>query len=125
MNEEIECKTHPNAPHGFVRNASHTEDRYVCECEYWEESKVNERIKQLAEQATTRKFDGTGTDMGKLVLDQEKFAELIVKECAKVCDDLDIDDWEDKSFYDGTYYCYRAIKQHFGVEEILRKAQEK
>lgn len=31
-----ECKTHPDAPHGFMRNASHNEDRYVCECEYWE-----------------------------------------------------------------------------------------
>jgi hypothetical protein len=31
------CKTHPDAPHGFLRNASHTENRYVCECEYWTE----------------------------------------------------------------------------------------
>ena len=30
------CKTHPDAPHGFDRNASHSEDRYVCECESWE-----------------------------------------------------------------------------------------
>ena len=43
------CKTHPDAPHGFVRGASHSEDRYVCECEFWEEPKMNERIKLLAE----------------------------------------------------------------------------
>jgi hypothetical protein len=30
------CKDHPDAPHGFDRNASHSEDRYVCKCEYWE-----------------------------------------------------------------------------------------
>jgi hypothetical protein len=30
------CKTHPDAPHGFDRNASHNADRYVCECEGWE-----------------------------------------------------------------------------------------
>jgi hypothetical protein len=30
------CKTHPDAPHGFDRNASHSADRYVCECEGWE-----------------------------------------------------------------------------------------
>lgn len=30
------CNPHPKAPHGFLRNASHTEDRYVCECEYWD-----------------------------------------------------------------------------------------
>jgi hypothetical protein len=31
------CNTHPNAPHGFLRNASHNAGRYVCECEHWEE----------------------------------------------------------------------------------------
>jgi len=34
--ELIPCKEHPDAPHGFDRNASHSEDRYVCECEYWD-----------------------------------------------------------------------------------------
>ena len=34
--QERQCNPHPKAPHGFMRNASHTEDRYVCECEYWE-----------------------------------------------------------------------------------------
>jgi hypothetical protein len=33
------CKTHPDAPHGFDRNASHSADRYVCECEGWEPPK--------------------------------------------------------------------------------------
>jgi hypothetical protein len=33
---EVRCKTHPDAPHGFDRNASHSADRYVCECEGWE-----------------------------------------------------------------------------------------
>ena len=32
----VKCKTHPDAPHGFDRNASHNADRYVCECESWE-----------------------------------------------------------------------------------------
>lgn len=32
------CKDHPDAPHGFLRNASLTQDRYVCECEYWDEA---------------------------------------------------------------------------------------
>jgi len=38
------CKTHPDAPHGFVRNASHSEDRYVCECEFWEPPEQNEPV---------------------------------------------------------------------------------
>jgi hypothetical protein len=32
------CNTHPNAPHGFLRNASHNAGRYVCECEHWKEN---------------------------------------------------------------------------------------
>jgi hypothetical protein len=37
--EDVSCKTHPDAPHGFDRHMSHTLDRYVCECEHWEPSK--------------------------------------------------------------------------------------
>ena len=36
------CKTHPDAPHGFDRNASHSADRYVCECEGWEPPEAKE-----------------------------------------------------------------------------------
>jgi hypothetical protein len=79
---------------------------------------MNERIKELAEQAgislSQKDYSYYWVESAE---DIEKFAELIVKECAKVCDDLDIDDWGDKSFDDGTYYCSRAIKKHFGVEE--------
>ena len=31
------CKTHPDAPHGFMRDASHSAGEYVCECAFWEE----------------------------------------------------------------------------------------
>ena len=84
MNKEIECKTHPDAPHGFVRNASHTEDRLVCECEYWEEPEVNERIKQLAVEAGMIVGEPNGFDMTRLMPKEVKFAELIVKECMKL-----------------------------------------
>ena len=38
VREQIEgqCSDHPDAPHGFDRNASHNAERYVCECEGWE-----------------------------------------------------------------------------------------
>jgi hypothetical protein len=36
VDETPPCKTDPRAPHGFDRNASHSADRYVCECEGWE-----------------------------------------------------------------------------------------
>ena len=38
--------------------------------------------------------------------DLQKFAELIVRECAEVAED-----------YDGAHYVGTAIKQHFGVGE--------
>ena len=37
---EVPCKTHPDAPHGFLRQASHAAGRYVCECEHWESDSV-------------------------------------------------------------------------------------
>jgi len=33
---QVPCNTHPKAPHGFDQDASHSADRYVCECESWE-----------------------------------------------------------------------------------------
>ena len=80
---------------------------------------MNERINKLRIDSTLEieDVDADGETYYRTELDVEKFAELIVRECAKVCDDLDIDDWGDKSFDDGTYYCSRAIKKHFGVEE--------
>ena len=79
---------------------------------------MNKRIEELSLQcgAWHQVYDHKSLMVDRH-FDIEKFTELIVRECAKVCDDLDIDDWGDKSFDDGTYYCSRAIKQHFGVEE--------
>ncbi len=31
----MDCNPHPDAPHGFDRNASHDEGRNVCDCERW------------------------------------------------------------------------------------------
>ena len=67
---------------------------------------MNERIKELALQAGATVMERSGwTDYGTLDLDVEKFAELIVRECAEVAED-----------YDGAHYVGTEIKQHFGVE---------
>ena len=42
-NNEVPCKDHPDAPHGFLRGASHSADRYVCECESWEPEKEEDK----------------------------------------------------------------------------------
>ena len=69
---------------------------------------MNERIKKLAEQAC---FDEIGKDYSlyfNLTKDKvEKFAELIVKECAHVADISD----------DSGIWIGGAILTHFGVQE--------
>jgi hypothetical protein len=81
---------------------------------------MNERIKQLAEQATTEEADGFK------YFDKEKFAELIVKECLEEMRYTVLDTQElrrDRStdyqvgWEDGMFDAGEIIKQHFGVEE--------
>ena len=71
---------------------------------------MNERIQELAEQS------GYITEAdweGMMHFDMEKFAELIVKECAKVCRDQP-NVYALKADRDN---CAIAIEEHFGVEE--------
>ena len=42
--QEPKCSEHPDAPHGFCRDASHSADRYVCECEGWEAEQPEPRM---------------------------------------------------------------------------------
>ena len=71
---------------------------------------MNERIKQLAREAGLLVHNPEGVPT-KL----EKFAELIVAECVKVCADRG-------KHHDGLYSawandCSERIGKHFGVEE--------
>jgi hypothetical protein len=68
---------------------------------------MNERIRELAGQATRiEEPDGL---FPREVFDQEKFAELIVQECADLCESFG-------ESGDG-YTCSAEILEHFGVEE--------
>ena len=77
---------------------------------------MNERIKQLAEQATSYMpgqppYDGLTFDM----FDKEKFAELIVEECitALRTDECNYSDLAVEEFTRNR----KRIRKHFGVEE--------
>ena len=68
---------------------------------------MNERIKQLAEKARIK--DHWSIDEGRYLtnyLDEKKFAELIVRECASLA-------------YDGPggILDHFGLEEHFGVEE--------
>jgi hypothetical protein len=78
---------------------------------------MNERIKQLAEQAGFYYTDKTGfiTPAG---CDPAKFAELIVRECAQVCVEVgDANSDIYPEFGNGAYFSANRVKEHFGVEE--------
>ena len=71
---------------------------------------MNEKIRELVEQCTAQEFsDCTG---GFETFDKAKFAELIVKECAGVCEDYRGTEWGKAAECIGD-----SIKEHFGVEE--------
>ena len=81
------------------------------------ELEMNERIKELAEQAGFRSnpdiYDRNQS------FDMEKFAELIVGECMRMCDVAAIG-YESHNHFKEANGCYSAkeyIEEHFGVEE--------
>jgi hypothetical protein len=78
---------------------------------------MNERIQQLAEQATTivDMVGPQGYSSSYANFDREKFAELIVQEMCSVLDKAQWDKGEDWICADGTRIIPQ-IKQHFGVE---------
>jgi len=92
---------------------------------------MNERIRELAEQATTlvEMVGPQGYASSYANFDREKFAELIVRECInQVLEEKVSEDWidkeddiEDRCYLrgnnDGIVDAVIRIKQHFGVEE--------
>ena len=78
---------------------------------------MNERIRELIEQATTKQdfypAGCNGYPDYRYEFDKEKFAELIVQECAHIVEDEDTGDIYGKS----ARLAMIRIRQHFGVEK--------
>jgi hypothetical protein len=66
---------------------------------------MNERINQLAEQCRIETY-GVNGELLEFGFDEQKFAELIVKECADFLKDT-LDD----------HFAAEQLVEHFGVEE--------
>lgn len=83
---------------------------------------MNKRIKELALQANgPNPFYGTLKNQMTLLGDDavEKFAELLIKECAEICrrqQYYDADDEHKRGVNGGSITCMNAIKREFGVE---------
>ena len=73
---------------------------------------MNERIKELAEQAGYKHPDAVGMCEDYAYFDHQKFAELIVRECAGIYDKID-----NGNQHLGTENYLEALQKHFGVEE--------
>ena len=71
---------------------------------------MNERIKELAEQAGMNIVDDKFSSYGKFA---DKFAELIVRECMEVCKSR----VGNSDYNTGRMHCVSDLKEHFGVEE--------
>ena len=84
---------------------------------------MNKRIRELAEQAGFELQYNCGPLAGEgeiyYAYEFEKFAELIVKECVRVCN-KQTPNWKGEyatAFGDGVEFCISGIKEHFGVSE--------
>ena len=83
---------------------------------------MNPKIKELWIKAADLESDDSWESQTKFM---ERFAELIVRECAVVCDTigkearkeykLKYNPWDDGRA-DGAWQCEETIKEHFGVE---------
>jgi hypothetical protein len=71
-----------------------------------EHSSMNERIRQLVEQAFIITTDGKIGHVNNYMV--EKFAELIVQECAQVLWNIDSGELHDEYV--------ESLKKHFGIE---------
>lgn len=85
---------------------------------------MNERIRELAEQAEWRFADRATGNFSEYDRRLEKFAELIVKECVRSLSDNTpvLDEYESQEDWDRGYGqamrdCVHYIQEHFGVEE--------
>jgi len=78
---------------------------------------MNERIQELAEQATTI-IEATEHSGEGWIFNKEKFAKLIVKECVSVVENLSpgYDDYRNQIEDAFRGDCVNQIKQHFGVK---------
>jgi hypothetical protein len=74
---------------------------------------MNKRIQELAEQCTTI-YNSTTFPVDR-DFDYEKFAELIVKECANVAKLTEADDGND--YKAGRHWAGTDILKHFGITE--------
>lgn len=74
---------------------------------------MNERIKELAVQANIFANTSYIPDSNWSAARDQKFAELIVRECVEVCNSR----VGNSDYNTGRMHCKSDIKEHFGIKE--------
>jgi len=81
---------------------------------------MNERIQQLIEQATSTQGPTPYNPLTFEVFDKEKFAQLLVRECAVYCEGhilpRGMAEENDLDYNDGIMDCAIGLKTIFGIE---------
>jgi hypothetical protein len=81
---------------------------------------MNERIRQLIEQATSTQGPTPYNPLTFEVFDKEKFAQLLVRECAVYCEGhilpRGMAEENDLDYNDGIMDCAIGLKTIFGIE---------
>lgn len=81
-NVEGECSRHPCAPHGFNRNGSLNENRYVCDCEGWSPDRDCAGLELLAALKLARaELAGLPHSLGYEITHLQKIDAVIAKHC--------------------------------------------
>ena len=79
---------------------------------------MNERIKELAIEAKLIASEYNGFDHTRLSISQQRFAELIVKDCLSFCEyEGDRFDEYDSGMGERARIIRESIQEHFGVKE--------
>jgi hypothetical protein len=113
MNDNIKAGAEIHAGDGGYRIG--TQEKYDEFVKGRNQSLANMRIKELKEQAMEWVPNLVDPDTKIRLLNAEKFAELIVRECIGICEDTEGEHIVDARW--GKRCCALEIKQHFGVEE--------
>jgi len=119
-----ECKDHPDAPHGFMRNESNNAGRYVCECEYWSPiDHMDDKDYEVGTLEDCEAFDRKRNMKYNLTVEEDpETGELVLPFTDEIIDELgwkvgDTIDWKDN--HDGSFTLSKVDKVWVMVDTVF------
>ena len=79
------CKQDPRAPHGFMLDESYQQNRYVCECEFWNPDTIElDRLRRALHEICE---EWAGAECGTPVHAQEAYAIALAQRMYRIAAD--------------------------------------